>query len=59
MESLFYFRTMPQNNTALLEFLFRFVNDNRKELFMQNIKNRTNYITVVLEDIFHHRMQVR
>ncbi|GIK69566.1 MAG: tRNA (guanosine(18)-2'-O)-methyltransferase [Bacteroidota bacterium] len=43
---------MPQNNTALLEFLFRFVNDNRKELFMQNIKNRTNYITVVLEDIF-------
>lgn len=52
LESLFYFRTMPHNKTALLEFLFRFVNDNRKDLFMQNIKNRTNYITVVLEDIF-------
>lgn len=52
MESLFYFHTMNNYNASLLEFLFRFLNDNRKELFLQNIENRTNYITVVLEDIF-------
>jgi len=37
---------------GLLNHLFSIVSENKSGLFDQNIKNRTRYITVVLEDIF-------
>jgi len=36
----------------LINFLSKFVTDNRNELFRNIIKERTRYITVVLEDIY-------
>ena len=36
----------------LLEHLISFITDNRKELFMKVIAQRTRHITVVLEDIY-------
>jgi len=36
----------------LLQYLLQFVSDNKKNLFNQVIAERTNYVTIVLEDIF-------
>ena len=37
---------------GIIEYLKDFITENKWDLFNQNIKNRTNYLTVVLEDIF-------
>ncbi|OFX59184.1 MAG: RNA methyltransferase, partial [Bacteroidetes bacterium GWA2_30_7] len=39
-------------SSSLFEFLAGFVTDRRKKIICDNIKERTRYITVVLEDIF-------
>ena len=39
-------------NTQLVQYLSNFITPERLELFNRIIKDRTNYITVVLEDIF-------
>lgn len=39
-------------NNKLFEFLSDFITDRRKQIICDNIKERTRYITVVLEDIF-------
>ncbi|HBL75777.1 MAG: RNA methyltransferase [Bacteroidetes bacterium GWF2_42_66] len=36
----------------LIEYLSQFVNDDRLQLFYNNLENRTRYLTIVLEDIF-------
>jgi tRNA (guanosine-2'-O-)-methyltransferase len=36
----------------LLTYLLSFVSDHKKELFYQNIEQRTRHITIVLEDIY-------
>jgi len=41
-----------ETNKRLLEHLISFITDNRKELFMKVIAQRTRHITVVLEDIY-------
>lgn len=43
---------MPNNREELLAHLLTFVSDNKQNLFEQVINERTNYLTVVLEDIF-------
>ncbi|MGB1041054.1 MAG: TrmH family RNA methyltransferase [Flavobacteriales bacterium] len=40
-------------NAELVEYLSQFAHDNRVELFNEKIKERTDYVTLVLEDIFH------
>lgn len=37
----------------LIEYLEQFAHENRVELFKNNIEERTNFITLVLEDIYH------
>ena len=37
----------------LIEYLEQFAHENRVELFKKNIEERTNFITLVLEDIYH------
>lgn len=39
-------------NKSLFEFLSYYITDRRKQIICDNIKERTRYITVVLEDIF-------
>ena len=39
-------------NQQLIDFLSKYVTENRFDLFNKIIKNRTSYITVVLEDIY-------
>lgn len=41
-----------QTKTKLLEHLLSFITENRRELFMKVIAERTKHITVVLEDIY-------
>lgn len=36
----------------LLEYLLGFVSENKKNLFLKNIENRTKYMTIVLEDLY-------
>ena len=36
----------------LLEYLFGFISENKKNLFLKNIEDRTKYMTIVLEDIY-------
>jgi len=43
---------MDPSDKALLDFLEKMVNDNRLELLDKIMKDRTRYITVMLEDIF-------
>ena len=43
---------MTPRDQALLEFLYQFITDERKERFEQVLAWRTRHITVVLEDIF-------
>ena len=40
-------------SAELVEYLSQFAHDNRVELFNEKIKERTDYVTLVLEDIFH------
>lgn len=42
----------PENKARLFEYLSGFLTENRKNLFLRVVQNRTKYITVVLEDIF-------
>ncbi len=37
---------------ALLTFLLEFINEQRTELFFKNAEQRTNYISIILEDIY-------
>ena len=37
--------------TRLIEYLSNFITEKRKKIFDENLKNRTSYLTVVLEDI--------
>ena len=46
---------MSINNTELISHLKEFVSINRFNLFQEKADLRTNYITVVLEDIFQSR----
>ena len=39
-------------NKSLFEFLSYYITDRKKQIICDNIKERTRYITVVLEDIF-------
>ena len=43
---------MSINNKELISYLKEFVSINRFNLFQEKADLRTNYITVVLEDIF-------
>ncbi len=43
---------MNQDKTKLLEYLSTFITPDRLSLYNKVIENRTNYITVVLEDIY-------
>jgi len=36
----------------LLEYLFGFISENKKNLFLKNIEERTRYMTIVLEDLY-------
>ena len=40
-------------SSELVEYLSQFAHENRVELFNKNIEERTDYITLVLEDIYH------
>ena len=40
-------------SAEVVEYLSQFAHDNRVELFNEKIKERTDYVTLVLEDIFH------
>lgn len=42
----------PDKNIGLLNFMESFLNDNKRDLYHQLIKERTRYLTVVVEDIF-------
>lgn len=39
--------------SELVNYLMQFAHDNRAALFNEKIEERTNYITLVLEDIYH------
>lgn len=41
-----------ENKKELIEYLFKFISDQRKKRFLEVINYRTRHITVVLEDIF-------
>lgn len=43
---------MTARDTALLEFLIRFITDERKQRFEEVLQYRTRHVAVVLEDIF-------
>ncbi|MBR4390839.1 MAG: RNA methyltransferase [Bacteroidales bacterium] len=43
---------MIQRDKALLDFLYQFISDERKQRFEEVLAYRTRHITVVLEDIF-------
>ena len=43
---------MTSKDKALLEFLYQFISDERKQRFEEVLENRTRHVTVVLEDIF-------
>lgn len=45
-------RLSIKQKTGLLAYLKNFISDNKNELFSKIIKNRTKFITIVLEDIF-------
>ena len=41
-----------ETKNELLQHLYQFISDNKRNLFEQNIQYRTRHITLVLEDIF-------
>ena len=43
---------MPNNKLALLEYLENFMSENRKNRFLEVLKNRTNHFTIAVEDVF-------
>lgn len=43
---------MSKNNLALLEYLENFMSENRKNRFIEVLKNRTNHFTIAVEDVF-------
>ena len=43
---------MTPRDKALLDFLYQFITDERKERFEEVLAWRTRHLTVVLEDIF-------
>ena len=43
---------MTPRDQALLDFLYQFLTDERKQRFEEVLQWRTRHITVVLEDIF-------
>ena len=43
---------MPNNKLALLEYLENFMSENRKNRFIEVLKNRTNHFTIAVEDVF-------
>ena len=46
------FRKMSKNKLALLEYLENFMSENRKNRFIDVLKNRTNHFTIAMEDVF-------
>ena len=43
---------MSKNKLALLEYLENFMSENRKNRFIDVLKNRTNHFTIAMEDVF-------
>lgn len=43
---------MSNNKTALLEYLEDFMTENRKNRFLEVLKNRTNHFTIAVEDVY-------
>ena len=43
---------MTSRDKALLDFLYQFISDERKQRFEEVLAYRTRHLTVVLEDIF-------
>lgn len=43
---------MPKNKQALLEYLEGFITENRKTGFKRVLANRTNHITIAMEDVY-------
>ena len=43
---------MSKNKLALLEYLENFMSENRKNRFIEVLKNRTNHFTIAVEDVF-------
>ena len=43
---------MPKNKLALLEYLENFMSENRKNRFLEVLKNRTNHFTIAVEDVY-------
>ena len=43
---------MPKNKLALLAYLENFMSENRKNRFIDVLKNRTNHFTIAMEDVF-------
>lgn len=43
---------MPNNKLALLEYLENFMTENRKNRFIEVLKNRTNHFTIAVEDVY-------
>ncbi len=43
---------MSNNKLALLEYLEDFMSENRKNRFIEVLKNRTNHFTIAIEDVF-------
>ena len=46
------FKKMPKNKLALLAYLENFMSENRKNRFIDVLKNRTNHFTIAMEDVF-------
>ena len=43
---------MSKNKLTLLEYLEGFITDNRKNGFLNVLKNRTKHITIAMEDVY-------
>ena len=43
---------MPNDKLALLEYLEDFMTENRKNRFLEVLKNRTNHFTIAMEDVY-------
>lgn len=43
---------MSKNKLALLEYLENFMSENRKNRFIEVLKNRTNHFTIAVEDVY-------
>lgn len=45
-------KIMQNNQQKLLDYLEGFISENRKQRFLDVLKNRTNHFTIALEDVF-------